>query len=203
MKFMARKKSELKSELKNMEQPEKKIGFFQKLFYFFLIPIVFCIAVLLVITIFTEKNVFEYIEQIPFFSSEEDQQLLNSSTEVEKKMVTLQAQLQEKEAEIAQIKSQFDAATIENTQLQNEIERLQYEIEKLKLSQEESTKEFQDILSTFEKMSAKKAAAILIEMNETEALRILSNMKPNQLKAIFEKMSAQDAAKYTQLLTSE
>jgi flagellar protein FlbB len=192
-----------KIEQVHMEQPEKKSGFFQKLFYYFLIPVVFCIAVLLVITLLSEKNVFEYIEELPFFSSNDDQQLLDSSGETKQKIVSLQAELQEKEAEIAKVQSQFDSATVENHQLQVEIERLQYEIEKLKISQEESTKEFKDILSTFEKMSAKKAAPIIVQMNETEAVRILSNMKPDTLTAIFEKMSPQDAAKYTQLLTNE
>jgi flagellar protein FlbB len=197
--FMAKNKI----EQVHMEQPEKKSGFFQKLFYYFLIPVVFCIAVLLVITLLSEKNVFEYIEELPFFSSNDDQQLLDSSGETKQKIVSLQAELQEKEAEIAKVQSQFDSATVENHQLQVEIERLQYEIEKLKISQEESTKEFKDILSTFEKMSAKKAAPIIVQMNETEAVRILSNMKPDTLTAIFEKMSPQDAAKYTQLLTNE
>lgn len=191
----------INSEQVHMEQPEKKSGFFQKLFSYFLISIVFCIAVLLIITMVTEKNVFEYIEELPLFSSDSDQKLFTSSSETEQKIVTLQAELQEKEAGIAQIQSQFDSTTVENNQLQVEIERLQYEIEKLKISQEESIKEFKDILSTYEKMSAKKAAPIIIEMNETEAVRILSNMKPDTLTAIFEKMSPQDAAKFTQLLT--
>lgn len=186
----------------HMEESEKKFGFFQKLFFYFLIPVVFCIAVLLVITMFSEKNVFEYIEELPFISSNDDQQLLESSGETKQKIVSLQAELQEKEAEIAQIQSQFNSATVENQQLQGEIERLQYEIEKLKISQEESMKDFKEILSTFEKMSAKKAAPIIVEMNETEAVRILSKMKPDTLTAIFEKMSPQDAAKYTQLLTN-
>ena len=189
-------------EQMHMEQPEKKSGFFQNFFYWFLIPIVFCIAVLLIITMFTEKNVFEYLEELPFISSTEDQQLIASSGETNQKIVTLQAELQEKEAEVAQIQAQYDSAIIEKQQLQNEIERLQYEIEKLKVSQEESVKEFKDILSTFEKMSAKKAAPIIVEMSETEAVRILSNMKPDTLTAIFEKMSPQNAAKYTQLLTN-
>lgn len=186
----------------HMEQPEKKSGFFQKLF-FWLIPIVFCVAVLLIITMFTEKNVFEYIEELPFVSSsDKEENLLDSTGEAGQKIVSLQAELKEKEAEVAQIQTQFDSASVENQQLQGEIERLQYEIEKLKTSQEESFKEFKEILTTFEKMSAKKAAPIIVEMSETEAVRILSNMKPDTLKAIFEKMSPQDAAKYTQLLTN-
>ena len=50
-------------------------------------------------------------------------------------------------------------------------------------------------------MSAKKAAPIIAKMDEEEAIRLLSNMKPATLKEIFEKMSAEDAAKYTELIT--
>jgi len=52
-------------------------------------------------------------------------------------------------------------------------------------------------------MSAKKAAAILTEMSESEALRIMSSMKSNTLTAIFEKMEPADAARYTELLAEQ
>lgn len=189
------------SEQIQMEQPVEQPGFFQKFFYWFIIPLVFCIAVLLIITLFTEKNVFDYIDELPFVSSN-DENIVETATQTEQKLVAVQAELTEKEAEIMQLQSKFESKEIENQQLQLEIERLQAEIDKLKLSQEESYKEFKDILTTFEKMTPKKAAPILVQMNETEAVRIMSNMKPDTLRAIFEKMSAEDAAKFTQLLTN-
>lgn len=188
-------------EKMEVEQPENTPGFFQKLFYWVIIPLVFCIAVVLIISIFTNKNVFEYVDKLPFVSSNDEKELVESAASSDKKLVEVQAELKEKEVEITQIQSQFDSATEENQTLQTEIERLNYEIEKLQLAQEESTKEFSEILSTFEKMSAKKAAPIIVKMDEAEAVRLLSSMKPNTLTAIFEKMSAEDAAKYTQLLT--
>ena len=67
--------SMVKKDVKKIqvEQPEDKISFFQKFFYWFLIPLVFCIALLLIFTMFTKKNVFEYIDNIPFISSNEEQ----------------------------------------------------------------------------------------------------------------------------------
>ena len=177
-----------------VEQPEDKISFFQKFFYWFLIPLVFCIALLLIFTMFTKKNVFEYIDNIPFISSNDEQQVTGVSTQYEEKLVTLQAELQEKEVEVAQLQSKVDAADSEKQELELEIERLNYEIEKLKVSQEEASLEFKEVLSTFEKMSAKKAAPILVEMSDEEAVRILSNMKPATLTAIFEKMTPENAA---------
>lgn len=186
----------------HMEQPEQKPGFFQKLFFWFIIPLVFCLAILLVITMFTEKNVFDYIEELPFMTSRDDaDNIVQQAEQAEQKLVSVQAELNQKEAEIADLQAKFDAKIEENQQLQIKIEQLQYEIEKLKVSQEQSKKEFNEIVSTFDKMSAKKAAPILVQMDEAEALRILSSLKPDRVKDIFEKMSPQDAAKFTQLLT--
>ncbi len=52
-------------------------------------------------------------------------------------------------------------------------------------------------------MSAKTAAPILVQMSDTESLRIMSSMKPDTLSAIFSKMSPEDAARYTELLSQQ
>ena len=188
-------------EKNQIEQPENKISFFQKFFFWFLIPLVFCIALLLIFAMFTKKNVFDYVDDLPFISSNDEQKETDISTQNEEKLVTLQAELQEKEVEIKNLQSKVDSAGTEKQELELEIERLNYEIEKLTASQEEASLELKEVLSTFEKMSAKKAAPIIVEMSDEEALQILSNLKPATLTAIFEKMSPENAAKYTQLLT--
>lgn len=194
--------AEKKVENSQIEQPENNSGIFQKLFFWVLIPMFFILAILLIVSMFTDRNVFKYLDELPFVSSNEDKELVNSSAQTEEKLVSLQAELHEKEAEISQLQIKFESSNVEKQDLQVEIEQLQYEIEKLNFSQEESKKEFKEILTTFEKMSAKKAAPILVQMSETEAVRILSNMKPETLTALFEKMSPADAARYTQLLTN-
>ena len=40
-------------------------------------------------------------------------------------------------------------------------------------------------------------------MSDAEALRIISSLKPDTLAAIFEKMTPEDAARYTELLSQQ
>lgn len=197
-----------KNDVKKVEEVElegKKPGFFQKLFFWFLIPIVFTVAVVLIIAQFTNTNVFQLADsvkdKIPFISSEEE--VIEDTSLNEEKVVSLQAEIQEKEAEITQLQTEIESATASNEELLLEQERLLNEIEQLKRAQEEIQLEFKEILKTYETMSAKKAAAILTEMTESEALRIMSSMKSNTLMAIFEKMEPADAARYTELLAEQ
>lgn len=187
---------------------EKPPGFFKKFFYLFLIPLMFIIAICLILATVTEYNVFKMaddaIEKIPFVGSSEDEKaVVENSSLNEQKVVELQAEIQEKELQITKLQSQIDTTAIEKDELLIEQERLLFEIEKLKRNKEETQKEFNEILSTFEKMSAKTAAPILVQMSDTESLRIMSNMKPDTLSAIFTKMAPADAARYTELLSQQ
>ena len=192
-------------QIEEVELEEKKPGLFQKLFYYFLIPLTFTVAVVLIITYFTNTNVFQIADsikdKIPFMSSEDE--IIENTSLNEERVVSLHAEIQEKEAEINQLQTEIESATASNEELLLEQERLLNEIEQLKRAQEEAQLEFKEILKTYETMSAKKAAAILTEMTESEALRIMSSMKSNTLTAIFEKMEPADAARYTELLAGE
>ncbi|MCH7320936.1 hypothetical protein LZ480_03455 [Solibacillus sp. MA9] len=199
---------ELQMEETKMEMEEQSPGFFKKFFYLFLIPLMFIIALLLILSTVTEYNVFKMaddaIEKIPFIGSSDDEKtVVENSSLNEQKVVELQAEIQEKELQITELQSQIDSSATEKEELLAEQERLKFEIEKLKSNQEESQKEFNEILTTFEKMSAKTAAPILVQMSDTESLRIMSNMKPDTLSAIFTKMSPEDAARYTELLSQQ
>ena len=202
-----RNKNIMEQQVEETEVETKSPGFFKKFFYLFLIPLMFVIAIALIIASVTEYNVFkmadDVVEKIPFIKSDENENIVENSSLNEQKVVELQAEIQEKEIQITQLQTQIDSSALEKEQLLEEQERLLFEIEKLKRDQEESQKEFNEILSTFEKMSAKTAAPILIEMSDTESLRIMSSMKPDTLSAIFAKMSPADAARYTELLSQQ
>ena len=199
---MAKKEVE---KIEGMEGERESPSFFQKLFFWFLIPLMFALAVFLIIATFTNTNVFEMVdgvkEKVPFLSSA-DEAVENTALN-EEKVVTLEAEIQEKEAEIAQLQEEIDAAAETNGQLEAEQARLLQEIELLKSAQEETQLEFEEILKTFESMSAKTAAPILTEMDDTKALRIMSSMKSDTLAAIFGKMNPADAARYTELLSEQ
>lgn len=199
------KKEGKKIENEQNEEFEKQPGFFQKLFFWFLIPVLFTVAILLIIATVTNTNVFQFADKItdslPFISSE-DKEVENTSLN-EEKVVKLQAEIRDKEAQITKLQSEIDSVTSEKEELVIEQERLQYEIETLKRSQEETKLEFDAVLNTYKNMSAKAAAPILVQMSEPEALRIMSNLDAEQLSAIFTKMSPADAAKYTELLSKQ
>lgn len=192
-------------QIEEVELEEKKPGLFQKLFFYFLIPLTFTVAVVLIITYFTNTNVFQIADsikdKIPFMSSEDE--IIENTSLNEERVVSLQAEIQEKEAEINQLQTEIEFATASNEELLLEQERLLNEVEQLKRAQEETQLEFKEILKTYEAMSAKKAAAILTEMSESEALRIMSSMKSDKLTAIFEKMEPANAARYTELLAEQ
>lgn len=202
-----RNKNTLEQQVEETDVETKSPGFFKKFFYLFLIPFMFLIAIALIIASVTEYNVFkmadDVVEKIPFINSDEKEDLVENSSLNEQKVVELQAGIQEKEIQITQLQTQIDSSALEKEQLLEEQERLLVEIEKLKRDQEQTQKEFNEILSTFEKMSAKTAAPILVEMSDTESLRIMSSMKPDTLSAIFTKMSPVDAARYTELLSQQ
>lgn len=205
--FVAKKnKDNLDIQANELEAEEKPAGFFKKLFYLFLIPLMFIVAIVLIVTTISGMNVFKVVdnvtEKIPFINSDE-KEVVENNTLNEQKVVELQAEVQEKEIQITQLQAQIDSSATERDELLAEQERLLFEIEKLKRDQIEVQKEFNEILSTFEKMSAKTAAPILVEMSDTEALRIMSSMKPDTLSAIFTKMSPVDAARYTELLSQQ
>ncbi|MFP3916188.1 hypothetical protein U5N28_00150 [Lysinibacillus telephonicus] len=195
---MAKGKVQNANSIDQIEE-EKSPGIFQKLFYLVLIPLLFVIAVLLVIATVTDFNVFEKASKLTGFSSEESAE--ESSVDYNKKIVELEAQVKEKEAEIAQLQSKLDSALAENKDNVAIQEQLQSKIESLQQTENEAKKEFEDILSTFEQMSAKSAAPIIAEMSDEEALKILSNMQPETLSAIFEKMDPAEAARYSELLS--
>ncbi|MGN7478527.1 MotE family protein [Solibacillus silvestris] len=206
--FVAKRtKKIMEQQVEETEVENKSPGFFKKFFYLFLIPFMFLIAILLIISSVTEYNVFKMaddaVNKIPFINSDEKEGVIENSSLNEQKVVELQAEIQDKEAQITQLQSQIESSAAEKDELLAEQERLLFEIEKLKRNQEETQKEFNEILSTFEKMSAKTAAPILVQMSDTESLRIMSSMKPDTLSAIFAKMSPADAARYTELLSQQ
>ncbi len=186
----------------NIEE-EKSPGIFQKLFFWVVIPLLFVIAVLLVIAFYTNTNVFEKAKELttnlPFVASQEE--VVDSLPIDSEKMVELQAELKEKEAEIAQLQTQLESANAKNQEALTTQEELEYEIEKLKNEQLVTKKEVTEIISAFEKMSAKEAAPILVAMNSNDALRILMELKSDTLSEILSKMAPADAAKFTEQLT--
>ncbi|MEK5039548.1 MotE family protein [Sporosarcina sp. FSL K6-3457] len=199
------KESNTVSEVKK----EKSTGIFQILLLWIFIPLLFASAVLLILAKFADINVFdkakEWTEKLPFVSEKNEEEADDGAIDLvlEERLVTLQAEIKEKEAELFKLQSDLDKSVDEKDKLLLEQQRLADEIEQLINDNDVSKKDFKGIITTYEQMSAKSVAPVIVKMTDSEAVRILASLKPDTLAAVLEKMEPEDAAKYTSLLTSD
>lgn len=188
------------------EKKQKSTGIFQILMLWIFIPLLFATAVLLILAKFTDINVFdkakEWTENLPFVSEINGEDAGVDNIVLQERAVSLRAEIKDKEAELFKLQSDFDKSVDEKNKLLKEQQRLVDEVARLSNEKDDTKKDFKGIIMTFEKMSAKSAAPVLIKMADTEAIRILASLKPETLAAVLEKMAPEDAAKYTTLLTT-
>ncbi|WP_102271457.1 MotE family protein [Cytobacillus massiliigabonensis] len=189
------------------ELESKKTSKFQTFIYVVLIPLLAAITVALIAMTYLGYNVFEltkeYGQKIPFISSAISDDASESAKDIETKMIELEAEIKDREAKIIKLETDLESKDQEISRVELEKERLQEEIDELTAIKEENKRAFKDIVKTYETISAKKAAPILSQMSETEALEILTNLKSDTLAEIMEKMEPEEAARYTKLLTAD
>lgn len=198
------KRNEKTIEAANQKE-NKSSGFFQKLLLWVVIPLLFASALLLIIAKFADLNVFdkmnELTNKLPFIGEKHDEDDSFDQLVLEDRVVALQAEIQDKEVQVSQLEQQLEASEDEKVELLLERERLQEEMVALKSEGESARQEFKEIVTTFEKMSAKAAAPILINMEDADAIQILTNLKPDKVAEVLEKMPAEEAAKYASILS--
>lgn len=193
---------------KSIEEKESQpVNRFQWFLFVIAIPALFAVVIALVVLSFAGINVFQTASElsgkIPFVSEWVTGDKQPSVEEYEKNIISLEAEIQDREAKMEQLEAKIESKDMEVERMQLEKTQLEAQIEELTAIQEENKRAFRDIVKTYESMSAKKAAPIIAEMENDEALKILTNIKAETLAAIMEKLPAEDAAKYTELLTNE
>jgi len=192
-----------KVEEKNSQEENK--------FHWFLmvvaIPSLFAVVIALVALSILGINIFETAKDIggkvPFISQYVSEENQPSTEEFEKNIISLEAEIKDREAKMEQLQSKIDSKDTQLKRMELEKAQLQAQIEELTAIQEENKRAFREIVKTYETMSAKSAAPIISNMDTSEAVKILTNIKPESLAAIMEKLPAEEAAKYTELLTNE
>jgi flagellar motility protein MotE (MotC chaperone) len=194
----------------DIEVKEKQSGkgrSFLWFLYVVVIPILFAITVAIIVSFIAGVNVFDAVkdvgQKIPIVGSLGQKNDSNTSKISEKDVIELQGQIKDREEEISQLQTQLENkdSDIQSAELENN--RLQKELDDMSANETERTRALKDMIKTYETMSPKKAAPIIVQMNDNEALKILSSIKADILAAIMENMNSQDAAKYTQLLTND
>ncbi|WP_071459446.1 MotE family protein [Bacillus massilinigeriensis] len=189
---------------------EKEIegrGRLRRILSFVILPALFAVTLALIVMSFAGINIFDSAREIGARIPGIKQLVQKSETpsikEAEKRMIGLEAEIKNQEAKMEQLQSKLDNKEKENDRIQLEKQQLEEQIDELAAIQAENKRAFKDIVRTYETMSPKSAAPIIAKMEDGEALKILKNVKPDSLSAIMEKMVPEDAAKYTELLTSD
>ena len=195
-----------KNKTPDSYKEERKAGsFFQMLLAWFVIPLVFAIAVLLIIAKVADVNVVEKAKEwtasVPVLEQKkEDSSTKKDKKVLEERVVVMKEELKQKEQQLMDIQEDLKKSNAKNEELTLAQEKLQAEILVLQKTNDDSKKELGQLVSTFEQMSAKSAAPVITKMEDAQALQLLSQMKADTLASVLEKMSPEDAAKYTALL---
>lgn len=196
--------SKLKTDEKIVEK-KKSTRLFQEVLLWTLIPLLFTTMVLLIIAYVADVNVFdkakEWTKSLPFINEKQVDDENFDDLVIEERVVELQAEIQDKEAQLFKLQEDLAKSDDEKQALLDEQKSLLAQIEALKMEKDDYKRDMKEIISTFEKMSAKSAAPVITKMSDAEAIEILSSLKPEVLAPILEKMSPEDAAKYTSLMT--
>ncbi|MEI4768575.1 hypothetical protein WAX74_02745 [Psychrobacillus sp. FJAT-51614] len=199
---MAKRNKTIKN-IKKVDDDTKGVSKIKMFFYWFIIPFLFALALLLIVAQIANINIFEKAKDLTGAGQPEIVTDDVKTNRLEERVVSLQAEIQQKEAEIANLQSDINNSAKENEDLLVEQQRLLDEIEKLQRQQTSTNQEYAEIVSTFEKMSAKSAAPVITKMSDAEALRILNSLKPDTVAKIYEKMTPEEAAKFTELMTKQ
>ena len=187
------------------EVEEKKGSLLKTLILWLVVPLLFITAVLLIVAKVANVNVIDQAKKwtTSLIAGEEDLGEKRPELADEETLVALQAELQQKEKELAKLKEQLEKSEETQEKMKMEAEQLKDEAAKEKSEEADVQVVSSDIIKTFDQMSAKAAAPVLLEMNDLEAVHILMSLKPDKVAQILEKMEPVQAAKYTTLLARE
>jgi flagellar motility protein MotE (MotC chaperone) len=184
----------VKNTVKNKEKDSSKL---QWTFFVIVIPFIFTvtfITVILTVAILHLPGTAEHTGVHEKKNSKNADASLTAELEEENKLQ--KTTIEKQQQEISALENDADLKVREIQQLSQEVKSLKEQL----LGTENKEKEGKDIAKLYEKMSSKKAAEIIPFLTDEEALLILTSIKDDQLIAVMEKMSAEDAAKYTKML---
>ena len=189
------------------QKQKKSKSKFQWFLFAFVIPLLFCVMILLIVATVSGVNVFEkakeYGSKIPYISSmvAGNESKKASPKQSEDTIIKLEADIQNKNTQMSRLKKQLEKQDRDKEKLILEKKQLEEEMEELRNEQDPNKRAYKDIIKTYEAMTAKKAAPIIISMEEAEAVKILSQLNTETLAKIMEKMPPDKAAKFTELLS--
>ncbi len=197
------------------ENEEKKLSKLEWLFYIVILPVLFTLVLAGVFMSFLGYDIAGTIRNaamgVPILN-----QQISDGTDTESNGIGAQLQIESLKEEIDELKDEIskkqleiDELTIALKERNNYVDKLEEEIKELKRQLEGKISDqkkwednIADLAQIYSEMSAGKAAPIITNLSEIEAIYILNAMNSENRAKILEKMSADKAASLTSLLTA-
>ncbi|GIP36813.1 hypothetical protein J31TS4_00930 [Paenibacillus sp. J31TS4] len=189
---------------------KSELSAFERLVYWFVIPVVFTVVLLVVLwsmfdtdfqqTIFRAADKIPVVRQLfpdpkpvdPVESKEEDK-----TKKAEEQLAAAKTQAAKQEEELKTIRAEAAEKDKIILDLQAKVAGLEEQSKAKAATDEEYTKHIQQTSSMYTKMTPSKAAPILESMSGKERVLLLSMMKPEERARILEKMDPKIAAQTT------
>lgn len=197
-------------------ETEEKQGYstFQWIIFVIFIPLLFAMTIGLIVMTIAGINIFEKTKElagnVPYVSEWVSTDVKEDEKKDEEKIVELQAEIKNKEAQIESLQGKLTDSEIEIEDLLTEQDRLNSELKQLQQQREEGVNqgteartETNTLIKTYETMGAKNIAGIIVNMTDAEAVDLLKQLSIEKQAEVLEKLPAETAAEYTKLLSNE
>ncbi|WP_096189125.1 MotE family protein [Evansella halocellulosilytica] len=181
-------------------QKQSKLQLF---FMVVLIPAIFAVVLAVVLLYYMGINVSDSVKSafsaLPFISDENDDELSDGSRE--ERLVQLEHENENYLSQIEQLEYELAMKDEEISQLELEIQSY-IENENNEEDQEEERPDLQEVVRTLEGMTASKAASIMSELSQDEAVMYLQLMSLDSRSQILARMDAEEAAQIVSQLSN-
>ncbi|MFD1705884.1 MotE family protein [Siminovitchia sediminis] len=194
---------------KKVDKPKelKKSGVFQKFLTWIIIPLLLILFLAMLAATVTGVNVYEKAKEagakLPLISSMMGGSDMVSRDDYNEGVISLEAQIEEKNVEISRLERELEDSESKITLLEQDKKRLEAALDEADEARNEKDGGMKEVVDVYEAMMPKRAASIIVEMSDDEAVAILKQLNPESLARIMEKMPPDKAAVYTNRLASE
>ncbi|WP_226665694.1 MotE family protein [Metabacillus litoralis] len=194
-----------------MENEKQDYGKFQWFFFVVFIPIVFTITLVVVILSVAGFDVLgktkTALQKVPVVENlfKEEKQVEPSDTDKqsalkEEENKELEKTIEEQTTMISALEKDVTIKEKEIQKLNQDINSLEKQLEDITTSQSEN--KTKDIGKLYDNMTSKKAAEIIPNLSQEDAMLILTSLDDKQVADILAKMPVEDAVKFTNLLAT-
>lgn len=207
--------------MQDVETEQKSYGFFERILYLFVIPMMFTALLMVVLlsifdydimnSVLKAANKVPVLEKVipdPLQDEAESQssEYINETFSIDPahdELQKLSVKLEEKEADIQILSQELERKNTVVESLSKQLEELQAEQQQQMISEEEYRSNIKHVANIYADMLPSRSAAIMQNLTLAERVLVLSEMKRADQVRVLEKMPASVAAETSILLKDE